>query len=222
MAQKLAAKRIQKSPKSNAKKNNLASFFKQNHLSSFVAGFGGAAFGIALMLAVALPMMHRQLQADVASLNHGVVAMSPADMTTGLTCAAPTGGSGSGVIGTGQNQPMIQTASATTPSTPVGGMGSGPTGSTGGNIITKLIGVYHTDNTATISNTGADSTNTIKQTTNNTTTVDNDNDIFAVNNNPQTASSGNVNSSQNTTTGSTTSGSASNQSNTSFAIKVNN
>lgn len=214
MAKQTSAKRTQKASKKTDK--NAKIIEARKHLSSFVAGFAGAAFGIALMLAVALPMMRNQLDSAVASLNQRAVAMTPTDS---LTCPVPAGTSGNQSAGTA----AVQTTGATTPMV-AGGMGGGPTipSAPSGNVITKLIGVYTTTNTGTISNTGAKSTNTISATTTNTTTVDNTNNVNITNNNSQTATSGNVTSTQNTTAGSTTSGTASNSSNTSYDVRIDN
>ncbi|MGH7237678.1 MAG: hypothetical protein ACREGF_04035, partial [Candidatus Saccharimonadales bacterium] len=79
--------RIQKSPKQNAKKplNQI------NHLTAFIAAFGGAAFGIALMLAFALPMMQGQIKTDLASNNQQPVVLRPASIdASNPECLAPS------------------------------------------------------------------------------------------------------------------------------------
>lgn len=224
MAKASIAQRIQKSPKKNAKK----SLNHINHLTAFIAAFGGAAFGIALMLAFALPMLQGQIKTDLASSNQQPVILRPASLdASDPQCLAP---SSNVVVPQSGPTPGVQTASVGTTSTSqpfIGGKGSGApgtsnNGSSGTNVITRLIAANITKNTATNETTGAGSKNIISQNTTNTTTVENNNDVDITNNNSQTAKSGDVNSTQNTTSGSTPSGQAVNKSNSSFAVTISN
>jgi|GEM_PF-7111680 len=194
---------------------------RKNPIATFLAGFAGIALGIPLALAVLLPMVHQQLQTDVAALSHKVVAITPASDTLAAdnACALPST-SGNSVVTPAH-------AAVQTTSVPAGGRGggmpSGNNGNSGGtHFVTKLVSGVWAHNTGTNSNTGAGSTNTVNATNTNTTTVHNTTTITAINDNPQVANSGAVTASQNTGTGTTSSGTAENTSDTSFIFKVDN
>lgn len=76
--------------------------------------------------------------------------------------------------------------------------------------------------TGSIGNTGPDSDNNIKNTTENDVDINNSNDVFALNFNGQRASSGEASAEKNTTAGNVSSGNASNSNNSSTSVSASN
>ncbi len=89
-------------------------------------------------------------------------------------------------------------------------------------MVSKLVSGVFAHDTATVSDTGPNSTNDVTFHNTNTTTVTNTNTLNVTDINPQAADSGNAGVSHNTTGGSATTGVASNTSDNSFTYNVNN
>lgn len=199
---------------------------KSGNLFTFFATLGGVVVGVVASMAMMGPMLQSQVASATKDLGK-TVAFSPASDITSA-CVVPAEQAA--------NQAKIETAATSRPTLPQmqtsGNMGGGKGGETGpmpgagGNnnntLIHKFVSGVWATNTATIKNTGADSTNSIKTINTNKTTVINKNDIQLKNNNPQTATSGDVYSSENTSAGTATSGTASNKSDANFTVTVTN
>ncbi len=85
-----------------------------------------------------------------------------------------------------------------------------------------FTGFASADTMNTITNTGADSTNTIETTEENTCDITNNNDVDVTNTNEQTATSGSVDANENTTVGDVTSGDATNTSTVVLSVIIDN
>jgi hypothetical protein len=194
---------------------------KSGNLFTFFATLSGVVVGVVASMAMMGPLLQSQVASATKDLGK-TVAIAPAS-SVAPECVLPAGQAAS-------NQARIATASVpmTVPAPQAGGKGGeAPVPGAGGNNNNKtwvhkfVSGVWAT-NTATIKNTGADSTNIVKTTNTNTTTVTNKNNVWLSNNNAQKAVSGDVNSYDNTTSGTATSGAAHNTSDADMNVTITN
>ncbi len=185
----------------------------RNGLLTFSAAFLGVIIGITAVLAVALPMINSEFAMQTKQLSQRLVSMVPADAVVSA-CVQPTSSTSSGgeILG-------ASTSAITTPSMPVS-PATAPASST--TFVSELVSGVLAHTTATISDTGPQSSNSIATTNTNTTTVTNTNDINVSSNNNQTANSGNATTNNNTTGGSATSGNVANSNSNSPTIDINN
>ncbi len=209
----------------------------KNNLYTMIAAFSGVALGVLATFGYMSSYLHSQLASQTAAINHQIVSMRPADLTSaqaGLTsntganiCAAPLGSTvataaaGNIFASAGQLTPAqsTTTTSTTTPSTPSAPVTpAGPTTT----FVSKLVSGILAPENLTISNTGTSSKNTITASNQVETTLSNTNDINLSTSNSQTSSSGSATTTQNTTGGSATSGSSTNNNSTSMSVDVNN
>ena len=183
----------------------------RNGLLTFSAAFLGVIIGITAVLAVALPMINSEFAMQTKQLSQRLVSMVPANAVVSA-CVQPTSSTSSGgeILG-------ASTSAVTTPSLPVS-----PATAPSTTFVSELVSGVLAHTTATISDTGPQSSNSIATTNTNTTTVTNTNDINVSSNNNQTAKSGNATTNNNTTGGSATSGNVANSNSNSPTIDINN
>jgi hypothetical protein len=181
----------------------------------FGGTFAGVVFGVLLSVGFMKPMLQSAVASATKDLHQQVAAAPAANFTE---CTIPTSTSGGQALGASTSL----MPSSSTPSTPGGKGGGGSSGGTKTVFVHKLISGVFATTTASNSNTGPGSTNTIVTKNTNTTTVTNNNDISVNNSSDQSATSGDASSTQNTTAGNTASGSASNTTKSDLNIAVTN
>ena len=190
--------------------------YKSNFLT-FFAVLAGVVIGVVSSIAMMGSMVRTELADAVQSSTAAALKTAPAaSMTTATACMVPSGGSGGGG---GGSAPATHTSVAPVPES--GGKGGDTPSKPGHDWVHHFVTGSWT-NTATISNTGPDSYNVIKQSNTSISTVKNENSVKVVNNNSQTANSGSVQSNDNTTGGSAASGEASNTSRSEYDISITN
>lgn len=190
------------------------------HLFTLFAAFTGVVIGVLASVGFVSTYIHGQLAQQTASLSHQIVQLRDAALYNSSgsgVCVAPSSTSGSGAGG-------LMTAAAVTgsSSTPASGGKGGGSGNSSTTFIKKLVGGNYVNNTAKVSNTGPDSTNTVSFQTSNTTTVNNTNSFSYSNSNNQHATSGDAEVDDNTTGGNATSGDATNTNVNNVTYKVEN
>lgn len=206
----MAQKSITPKAKSKSKAQQLSMF--RSSIFAFMAAFAGVTVAAPLTLAAVMPMVRSEVAAQTASLASRAVQMQPASSTLDI-CAVPAqpaavgGGQVLGASTTAQTQPTVPGGGTITPTTPI--------------FVKHLVNGVLTSN-ATISNTGPDSTNTVKVTNTATTTIKNDNNIKVNTQNFQEASTGDAKVKENTTAGAAITGDATNTNDNQFSISVNN
>ncbi|HVS58579.1 MAG TPA: hypothetical protein VHD60_02440 [Candidatus Saccharimonadales bacterium] len=207
-------------PQASRKQKKTLLKWKSNPFTALFAALAGAAMMVPVTAGVVSSSVHTELSGQLASLNSRLVQMqnasidtstlTPADIAT--VCGTPQAPSGH-VLGA-----SVQTASVPTG----GGRGSGIPSSPSSTTFIKKIVTGSLVATATNSNTGPDSTNTIDISNKTTVTTTNDNDITLISHNDQHASSGDAQSSQNTTGGSATTGDATNTNDSNVNLSIKN
>ena len=209
----MAQSRTMKTPAKS--KSNSQISISHTGMFSFLAAFVGVLAAVPITVAIVMPMVHQQLVSATSGLSRSVQLKTAADT---LSCSQP--GSVSAVTASSSGGGQVLGAATSLPTAGGTGGGSGAGGST--NTFVKKIVTGDFSGTATISNTGTDSTNNVSFTSTATTTIDNTNDISVSNSSSQSGSSGNANVSQNTTGGSAQSGDSSNTNSANFNITASN
>lgn len=188
-------------------------FSLRSGLVPFISACAGVGVGLIAALAVVVPMVHSEFASQAAQLNHQLVAMAPAaGFQTAATCVQP--------IASGHVLGSTTTAAKTISAAHGGGKGGAVLPHQV--FVTKLIGGVFANTKASISNTGPESTNSIKTTNIAKTTVTNTNNIVVSSTNSQSAASGDATSKQNTSGGSAVSGAAANTNTTTLSFVLNN
>lgn len=188
-----------------------------NFMFTILATFGGVMLGVLASLGVMRADMHSQFAAETASLNHQMVRLADANVAAGGQfgqCSAPAGSAG-------QSSAVTAAASVGNSSSQPNGM-SGGSGANGPTFVHKLVSGVFANDTAAISNTGADSNNQVSFENSVQTTVTNTNNLSLNSSNSQTAVSGDAYSSRNTAAGPVATGSAQNSSIVDLTYNVTN
>jgi hypothetical protein len=186
-------------------KTNMSKFQNSN-LFIILTAFAGMALGAIASLAIA---------GSLARPTVGVVktvAMRPASVMT--DCSVPTA-----TVGAARTGGSVLSAAVVAP-VEGGKGGDGPNAPT--KFVHRLVTGLVATTTATISDTGPNSTNEITTINKNTTTITNHNSVSVTNNSDQDADSGDANVSGNTNAGSAQTGTAQNTNETSTKVEITN
>ena len=184
---------------------------KNSPVKTFIASFLGIVSGLPFAALLSMPLMSVSAQADNTS-NADVFGTA----TTNV-CGAPSVAPGGGLGGAGEAVPTLQTAVNSFTPGGLGGAGGAGGGGGGGGIQLPSI-----TETASISNTGPNSSNNVTFNDTLTTTISNTNNVSVSNDNSQTATSGSATVSNNTSGGSALSGEATNTSSMDTDISISN
>lgn len=193
---------------------NTRSLSAKGNIFTFLAVSLGVMVGVLSAMSLVMPMARTAIAADLSNLGKTVQFKTAADNFSGSCVSAPS--SSQPAVNNGVMAAKTQLSSSMLASNT-----AQPTGVSTVQISKVISGVFG-NQSATISNTGPQSTNKVAISNEVTTKINNTNDINVTNNNPQTATSGNSSVNTNTSGGNATTGTAKNDSTNNFTFNLNN